>query len=149
MDDSSALPFRVLRRSLRAASRAGATMVERVLRRDDLPYPAQSPVPEGRNARGPTGGPVVRFDTVASPIPRGLSLLDAANASGVDLRSYCGGNCSCGTCRVEILRGGGNLSPMLGTEAFVLGAEAVRRGDRLACQAQANGDVDVRVPEWF
>lgn len=150
VDDSPALPFRVLRRGLRAASRAGANVVERVLRREDLPSPAPRPATAAaRAARIPTAAVTVRFGAVESAVARGHSLLEAAQAADVDLRSYCGGNCSCGTCRVEVLRGGNHLSPMHGNEAFVLGAEAVGRGDRLACQAQALGDVEVRVPEWF
>lgn len=120
-----------------------------MLRREDLPHPGASSLGSDRTGRVHTAGAVVRFGGVSSVVARGLSVLEAANAGGVDLRSYCGGNCSCGTCRVEIVRGGKNLSPMQGTEEFVLGPEAVRRGDRLACQAQANGEVEVRVPDWF
>ena len=120
-----------------------------MLRRDDLPHPRESSPDPARSGRLHTAGAVVWFDGVSSVVARGLSVLEAAHAGGVDLRSYCGGNCSCGTCRVEIVRGGKNLSPMQGTEEFVLGPDAVRRGDRLACQAQANGEVEVRVPDWF
>jgi uncharacterized 2Fe-2S/4Fe-4S cluster protein (DUF4445 family) len=34
-------------------------------------------------------------------------------------------------------------------EQLVLGMDAQRRGDRLACQAQVHGPVKVRVPEFF
>lgn len=97
------------------------------------------------------GQPVtVRFGGTAVTVPRGTRLLEAATQAGLDLRSYCGGNCSCGTCRVEIPeRSRRSLSPASGMEALVLGAEAAARGDRLACQAVAVADVDVVIPEWF
>lgn len=146
--DSSALPFRVLRRSLRAASRAGASMVERVLRREELePFSLEREA--GRAVRPLTAPVVVHFGTVASPVQRGSTVLEAATTAGVDLRSYCGGNCSCGTCRVEVVSGARHLSPMEPSERFVLGPEAEARGDRLACQAQVLGDVSVAVPDWF
>jgi len=94
------------------------------------------------------------FDSIvgsgSSQIPSGATILDAAAAAGVDLRSYCGGNCSCGTCRVEIPeRSRRALSRRTGNEEMVLGMDAAARGDRLACQAQVLGDVDVIIPEWF
>ena len=42
-----------------------------------------------------------------------------------------------------------NLSRREGIEELVLGMDAVARGDRLACQAQVLGPVEVVVPEWF
>lgn len=151
MNDGSALPFRVLRRGLRAASRAGATVVDRVLRRDELPEPAPDFVPRPAPGAGrvPTTGARVRFGAVDVTVARGTTLLESALAAGVDLRSYCGGNCSCGTCRVEIVGGARHLSRPQGMEELVLGSEAAARGDRLACQAEVLGDVEVRVPEWF
>lgn len=68
---------------------------------------------------------------------------------GLDLSHYCGGTCSCGTCRVEILLGAEHLSSPRGNETMVLGAEHLLAGDRLACQARVLGPVVVRVPEWF
>jgi uncharacterized 2Fe-2S/4Fe-4S cluster protein (DUF4445 family) len=34
-------------------------------------------------------------------------------------------------------------------EELVLGADRIKAGDRLACQAQVLGDVEVRIPAWF
>lgn len=156
MPPESALPLRMLRRGLSAASRAGASMVERVLRNDARPGPPPD-VPSGlgtfrlRHPAVVEGRKVlVRFgDRAPAEVRAGTTVLDAARQAGVDLRSYCGGNCSCGTCRVEIVRGDRNLSRRQGMEEMVLGAEKVARGDRLACQAQVLGEVEVRIPEWF
>ena len=82
-------------------------------------------------------------------VSSGTTILAAACQAGVDVPHYCGGTCSCGTCRVEIVSGADKLSPAAGREQMVLGAERTRAGDRLACQARILGPVSVRVPDWF
>ena len=82
-------------------------------------------------------------------VPSGTTILAAARQAGIDLPHYCGGTCSCGTCRVEIASGTENLSNRQGREEMVLGSERTRAGDRLACQARVIGAVSVTVPEWF
>ncbi len=148
MSDDPGLPFRVLRRGLRAASKAGASVVERVLRNEAHPGPFEGR-PLRREGRAQTGPVEVRFGATSVRVERGTTLLEAAESARIDLRSYCGGNCSCGTCRVVILRGARHLSRREGMEEMALGADHVARGDRLACQAQAHGDVEVEIPEWF
>ncbi len=91
----------------------------------------------------------MRFGEQTVLVTRGATVLDAARLARVELRHYCGGNCSCGTCRVEIVHGARALSPVASMEAMVLGDEARRRGDRLACQAEILGPVAVHVPEFF
>jgi ferredoxin, 2Fe-2S len=81
--------------------------------------------------------------------PPGITLLHLARANSIDLSHYCGGMASCGTCRVEILRGAENLSPIDGRERMVLGYESATAGHRLACQARVQGPVEVKVPRWF
>ena len=105
----------------------------------------------GRMGPRPAEGPVaVRFEGHGSvEVPAGTTLLVAARTAGVDVPHYCGGTCSCGTCRIEIVSGADNLSPAEGREQMVLGSERTRDGDRLACQARARGPVGVRVPDWF
>lgn len=145
MADQPALPFRVLRASLRAASRASASVVERVLRNG-----VAGTAPSGPDAKARAAGPLeVVFDGKATPARQGATLLETAQLAGLDLRSYCGGNCSCGTCRVVIVSGARNLSRPEPMEQLVLGMDAERRGDRLACQAQVNGRVEVTIPEFF
>jgi len=134
--DEVALPFRLLRRGLRAATRAGASAVDRVLTRGE-PEPFEGAVPRDRT-RKPTSSPgscLVRFGGLEVRVASGATILDAAAAAGVDLRSYCGGNCSCGTCRVEIPeRSRRALSRRTGNEEMVLGMDAAARGDRLATE---------------
>ena len=82
-------------------------------------------------------------------VPAGTPLLLAAARMGVRLEHFCGGQCSCGTCWVDVLEGAQNLSPREGMEQMVLGHSRVKAGNRLACQAKAHGPVKVRIPEWF
>ena len=79
----------------------------------------------------------------------GVTLLEAAKQLHIDLNHYCGGTCSCGTCRLEILDGRRNLSKQEGREKMVLGAIHVERGHRLGCQARVQGPVRVRIPSFF
>jgi 2Fe-2S ferredoxin len=108
----------------------------------------------GRRLRGadpkPTVEASIRFGPdPAIPVAPGVTVLAAARAAGVDLTHYCGGTCSCGTCRIEVVSGGDHLSAVQGREQMVLGAERHAAGDRLACQARVEGPVHVRIPDWF
>ncbi|MDP2312228.1 MAG: 2Fe-2S iron-sulfur cluster-binding protein [Pseudomonadota bacterium] len=149
MSDEPGLPFRVLRRGLRAASRAGATVVERVLRNESQVAPFLGRAPGLAPQRAPTGPVEVRFGATSVRVARGTTLLEAAEAGRLDLRHYCGGNSSCGTCRIVVVKGHRNLSKREGMEEMALGADHVSRGDRLACQAQVLGEVEIEIPEWF
>ena len=92
----------------------------------------------------------VQFGT-SEPIQveKGTSILQVALDNNIDLEHFCGGSCSCSTCRVEVLKGGQNLSKIQPNEADVLGAKRVAKGDRLSCQAKVNGEVQVRIPDLF
>jgi len=82
-------------------------------------------------------------------VEKGTTLLSAAISLGVDMDHYCGGQCSCGTCRIEVVTGHEQLSERQSMEAMVLGAAHTAAGHRLACQARALGDTVVQVPQWF
>ena len=59
----------------------------------------------------------------------------------IDIAYYCGGNCSCGTCKVKILDG--KVSKPTGREKLVLGMTEAR--ERLACQARVGGDIRIEI----
>ena len=88
--------------------------------------------------------PTVTFlpKNTAIAVANGVSLLDAATAAGVTITAPCGGEGTCGECRVRIEKGAleqalsGCLTP----------AEAAA-GWALACSCRVTGDVTVRVPE--
>lgn len=74
----------------------------------------------------------------------GERLLDVILEAGIDHRHICGGHGFCTSCRVEVLAGSDQLSPVSELERQRLGAEAGRL--RLACQTRIYGDATVQVP---
>jgi len=72
---------------------------------------------------------------------KGENLLRAAMVAGVHINASCGGNGSCGKCKVKILNGDyiGGLSPKLS-------ADDIKEGYRLACQTRIMGDLEVEIP---
>lgn len=100
-------------------------------------------------ARGPKPGTPVRVrmgETEGEGLV-GETLLETARRMRVDIDSFCGGRCSCGTCRVKVLAGA--LSDRDLNEEVVLGSTALDKGYRLACQARIQGDVQIQVPLYY
>jgi ferredoxin len=74
----------------------------------------------------------------------GCRLLDAILGAYPEHRHICGGRGFCTSCRVEVVDGAGNLSPVSALERERLGRDAGRL--RLACQTRLLGEAAVRVP---
>jgi 2Fe-2S ferredoxin len=87
-------------------------------------------------------------DGKAADVARGTSLLDAAEAAGVELPSNCGGVCACTTCHVWVEGGLDSLSEIAEREDDKLQeAAGLSAHSRLACQAKVGEqDVVVRIP---
>ncbi len=84
----------------------------------------------------------------SAEVPAGTSILEAADAAGVDLPSNCGGVCACTTCHVWVEGGLDALSEIEEREDDRLQeAAGLSARSRLGCQARI-GDLDVvvRVP---
>jgi ferredoxin, 2Fe-2S len=81
-------------------------------------------------------------------VARGASILDAADAAGVELPHNCGGVCACTTCHVWIEAGLPSLSEIEDREDDKLNeAAGLRPSSRLGCQARlGDEDVVVRIP---
>ena len=81
-------------------------------------------------------------------VPRGTSILDAADRAGVDLPSNCGGVCACTTCHVWVEQGLEGLSEIEDREDDRLQeAAGLSSHSRLGCQAKiGEEDVVVRIP---
>lgn len=77
-------------------------------------------------------------------VPVGTKLLDVARLAGVELIAICGGEGSCGTCRVLPIQG--KLSPPTLTEQGELSQEDLAAGYRLACQTEVLSDVSLHIP---
>ncbi len=88
----------------------------------------------------------VRFEPsgVTSEARAGQTILQAAQAAGVDLESVCGGRGTCGKCTVLVT---GEVVGLTELERRSLTAEELAQGMRLACQAVLQGDAQVVIPE--
>ncbi len=89
---------------------------------------------------------VVEFQPVGrrARVPAGTTLLAAAQSVGVELQAICGGEGTCGGCRVRVIRGA--VAAPGEPEQSQLSAQESAEGVRLACQAVPLGDVSVDVP---
>jgi 2Fe-2S ferredoxin len=84
----------------------------------------------------------------SAEVAPGTTLLDAADAAGVELPHNCGGVCACVTCHVWVEAGQGSLSEPTEREDDKLDeAAGLTAHSRLACQARVGGaDVVARLP---
>jgi uncharacterized 2Fe-2S/4Fe-4S cluster protein (DUF4445 family) len=73
----------------------------------------------------------------------GTSILTAAQAGGIDITATCGGRGRCTSCRVKFV--GGPVPPPTIMDAVQLGADQVREGYRLSCQARLEEAITVQV----
>jgi len=73
----------------------------------------------------------------------GQTLLAALYANDIFIPSACGGQGSCGHCKITVTAGGG---PVLPTETPYLSRKEIRSGVRLACQVKIREDIFVRIP---
>lgn len=74
----------------------------------------------------------------------GSTVLDAARAGAIGLASVCGGEGTCGRCRVEVLYGA--LPEPAPAEWRTLSRSEIAAGQRLACRIPVAGDMTIRVP---
>ncbi len=81
-------------------------------------------------------------------VRRGSSILDAADAAGIELPHNCGGVCACTTCHVWVEAGYRSLSEIEDREDDKLNeAAGLQENSRLGCQARVGDeDVLVRIP---
>ena len=77
-------------------------------------------------------------------IEGGQTLLNGLMESKIFIPSACGGQGSCGHCKIVVLDGGG---PVLPTETPFLTRAETRGNVRLACQVKIREDVRVTIPE--
>ena len=74
----------------------------------------------------------------------GQTLLSGLNGEKIFIPSACGGQGSCGYCKVTVKSGGG---PVLPTETPFMTRTEVRSGVRLACQVKVREDIQMQVSE--
>lgn len=85
----------------------------------------------------------VKFQS-ETEVKEGKSLLKAAKDADIKIKDSCGGKGKCGKCAVKVVSG--NLTEPTDREIKELGAESIKEGYRLACQADVvDGEVIVEV----
>ncbi len=77
-------------------------------------------------------------------VPSGRKLLGALADVGVLLPGACGGQGTCGQCRVQVLAGGG---PLLPTETGTISRREAADHMRLGCQVSVRENLRIRIPE--
>lgn len=83
-----------------------------------------------------------RPDGASVQVAPGILLSDAAAAAGIEIKSSCGGQGTCGLCAVRITRGVSEQA----RSSFPARLRAL--GYVAACQTRVTGDVEVEVPTW-
>ena len=81
--------------------------------------------------------------TKEARVPAGTTLFDCASWNGIAIDSTCGGHGTCKKCKVRVVSGEQEIS---GVDPRAFGPDELRAGWRLACRAQAAGDLVVEVP---
>jgi ferredoxin len=76
------------------------------------------------------------------------NLVDAVLQAGLGLGQSCDGIALCGFCRVQVLDGLENLSPMAEEERKILAAQHAGENERLACCAKVGGSVTITTDYW-
>ncbi len=74
----------------------------------------------------------------------GSSLLHTLAEQKIFVPSACGGQGTCGMCKVQVLEGGGQILP---TEEGFFTRKQIQENWRLACQVKVKQDLKIKVPE--
>jgi uncharacterized 2Fe-2S/4Fe-4S cluster protein (DUF4445 family) len=80
---------------------------------------------------------------VSADVPPGSSILDAARAAGLPVRSTCGGKGTCGDCMVRVLSGEVTCRP-----SAALSERLIAEGYALSCLTEVSGDLTVDLPRF-
>ena len=106
-----------------------------LLQRDDEPVAESDGAQRVRLRFLPDGGDV--------RVPSGTPIFDAASWNGIAIDSTCGGHGTCKKCKVRIVSGD---MPLSSVDPRAFTSDQLRAGWRLACRANARGDLVVDVP---
>jgi Na+-transporting NADH:ubiquinone oxidoreductase subunit F len=79
----------------------------------------------------------------AVTVSTGGKLLGALAATKIFVPSACGGQGTCGQCKITVLKGGGDILP---TERDFMARREVREGVRLACQVPVKQNMEIEIP---
>ena len=93
--------------------------------------------------------PTITFESsgLTQEVPTGISILDAAEKLGLEMRHDCGGFATCSTCRIFVVDGMSHLTEIDLDEENMLEEAQLASPYRLSCQAKILGNVIVRIPD--
>lgn len=74
------------------------------------------------------------------------TILDTIHENDIDWMHACGKKGRCTTCKMIILQGEENLSPISAAEQKYFDMNKLESGERLSCQCKAWGDTLVKIP---
>lgn len=77
-------------------------------------------------------------------VPVGTTVREAASLAGIPLEYPCGGQGTCGKCRVKVAGTNGQPGP---AETSLFSKEELSAGFRLACQTRLGKDASIEIPE--
>jgi uncharacterized 2Fe-2S/4Fe-4S cluster protein (DUF4445 family) len=77
-------------------------------------------------------------------VPVGVTVREAASLAGIPLEYPCGGQGTCGKCRVKMAGANGQPGP---ADKAVFSEAELRAGFRLACQTRVKADASIEIPE--
>ncbi len=76
-------------------------------------------------------------------VPAGNKLLNTLAENKIYIPSACGGQGTCGQCKVTVHEGGGDILP---TETSMVNRREAREGVRLSCQVPVKQDMKIEIP---
>lgn len=94
--------------------------------------------------------PVIRFAKKYPEIivENGTPLMQTLLAAGLPVASSCHGDGICAKCRIQILEGSENLSPINAREQMLRDRLRLPRDLRISCQTEVLGDILIDTSYW-
>ncbi len=94
----------------------------------------------------------IEIETLRNDATRGVfmdpeaSLLANLIENQIEIDHSCGGNGTCGTCRVQVVQGLENFSEVDDLEAEMRSERNFEVNERLSCQSYLKGPAKIRIP---
>lgn len=94
--------------------------------------------------------PTIYFVKNQAPIEAesGSILMEVLLKAGLPVASSCHGDGVCAKCRVIVLQGSENLSPVGPLEQMLRDRLKIEKGIRISCQTQVLGDIVIDTSYW-
>ncbi len=87
---------------------------------------------------------IINKGTKEADVEGGSTLLSSLNSTGLFIPSACGGQGSCGLCKIKVTAG---APPILPTEEPHLSKDERANNIRLCCQLKVHGNMELEIPE--